>query len=214
MNRFALTAVNNGRDALGGNTEAEATYKPLPQNPAKIQSSLDAGLTRIAVEFTLPETHRNEIIMEPLLNSLREMLSLDLIFVAIFDESRSRVMSVASAIATSIKNCKPQDLVGAMQPCSINMLKRLLKHQLLDVRDLNTLGPEHELLSSQVASVNMSSALVAGLKIGNNIQGLMYFASFRRRSSWEVETHLILKLMSASFAAGYERLQLQPIAAM
>jgi len=209
MNRFATTAVKEAREALGGNTEADPTYKPLPQNPAKIQSRLDAGLTRIAVEFTLAETHRNEIMTEPLLNSLRETLSLDCICVAMFDGTRSRIASVSSAVGTSIKNCKPQALIGAVQPCSANTLKRMLKHQLLDVRDFNTLGPEHELFSSQVASVNMSSALVAGLKIDNTIQGLMYFASFRRRSSWDVETHLILKLMSASFAAGYERMQWQ-----
>ncbi|MES1195615.1 MAG: hypothetical protein ABUL58_01560 [Steroidobacter sp.] len=213
MSSEALRAISDN-EGIAGNTAGSVTArKTVPGRTARIHVALDPTIARLAVELSLPENHLNEKSLEPLLNALRELTALDCVFVALFDQKQSRIETVSAAIGATIKKCKPETLIGAMQPCSKEMLKRLGKHQLLDVRDYNTLGPEHELFSSQIASLNLSSALVGGIHVRNRIQGLMFFGSLRRRSSWDVETHLIMKLMAASYAAGHERLQLQSSAA-
>jgi hypothetical protein len=176
------------------------------KEPAK-RPALDPTIARIAVELTCPENHASDASIEPLLSSLREAASLSCVFVAMFDGRRVRMEKIIAAGIT-VKNCKPDTLTGAMQPCTAEMLARLAKHQLLDVKDYNSVGPDWDLFSSQVASLNLSSVLVGGINVLGNVQGLMIFGSLLRRSDWDVETRLAMKLMSASYAAGFERHQL------
>jgi hypothetical protein len=187
--------------------ETGAFYKSTrSKQPAK-RPALDPTIARIAVELTCPENHADDAAVESLLNSLREMASLSCAFVAMFDERRVRIEKIIAA-SMAVKNCKPDTLTGAMQPCTTEMLVRLAKHQLLDVKDYNSIGPDWDLFSSQVASLNLSSVLVGGINVMGNVQGLMIFGSLLRRSDWDVETRLAMKLMSASYAAGFERHQL------
>jgi len=199
-------------DPTSTNTDSGMLYKSLPKNPIRMRSAVDPTVTRIAVELTLPENHRHSVVTEPLLSSLRELVSVDCVFVTMFDVTAERIEWINSA-SVKIKKCNPFELVGSAQPCNSDMLNRLLKHQLLDIRDYNTAGDDYALFSAQVAALNLSSALVGGIKIGSAIRGLMSFGSHLRRSNWDMDTHLILKLMSASYAAGYERslLQLQKV---
>jgi hypothetical protein len=190
--------------------ETGAFYKSARGNQPASRSTLDPTITRIVVELCSPESHADNITMNSLLDSLREATSLSCVFVAMFDNKRDRIETINTA-NTAVKNCKPDTMIGAMQPCSTQMLQRLGKHQLFDVNDYNSTGEEWDLFSSQVASLNLSSVLVGGINVLGNVQGLMVFGSLLRRSEWEVETRLMLKLMSASYAAGFERYQLQKI---
>lgn len=213
MNREVTTPTASVLDkVLTAKTAVEtgAFFKSTrAKEPAK-RAALDPTIARIAVELTCPETHADDAAIEPILNSLREMASLSCVFVAMFDKRRVRIEKIVAASMT-VKNCKPDTLIGAMQPCTEEMLMRLAKHQLLDVKDYNSVGQDWDLFCSQVASLNLSSVLVGGVNVLGNVQGLMVFGSLLRRSDWDVETRLAMKLMSASYAAGFERHQLQSI---
>ena len=214
MSSEAIHVLGSGEVATFTTTVgASAPEKRSTGHAARAQVALDPTIARLAVELSLPGNHSSGKSIEPLLHALRELASLDGVFVALFDRKCLRIETVYAAIRSANKKCKPETLIGAMQPCSEDMLQRFGKHQLLEVRDYNTSGPEHELFSSQVASLNLSSALVGGIHVSNDVQGLMFFGSLRRRSNWDVDTRLIMKLMSASYAAGHERLQLQSSAA-
>jgi len=210
MNREVTTPAVSVLDKVLSSkaaVETGAFYKSTRSKVLPKGASLDPTVTRIAVELTCPENHANSATIDFLLDSLREMASLSCVFVALFDERRVRIEKINTANVT-VKNCKPDTLLGAMQPCSADMLARLARHQLLDVKDYNSTGDEWDLISSQVASLNLSSVLVGGINVLNNVQGLMVFGSLLRRSEWDVETRLAMKLMSASYAAGFERYQL------
>jgi hypothetical protein len=213
MSSEAIHVITNSGEVAAITAGSGASHKTASSNTPRIHVALDPTIARLAVELSLPENHSNEKTVEPLLNALRELAGIDCVFVALLDDKRLRIETVCAAINPAVKKCRPETLIGAMQPCSEDMLKRLGKHQLLDVRDYNTSGPEHELFSSQIASLNLSSALVGGIHACNGVQGLMFFGSLRRRSNWDVDTRLIMKLMCASYAAGHERLQLQSNAA-
>lgn len=210
MNREVTTPTGTVLDkVLTSKTAIEtgAFYKSTRSNEPAKRAALDPTIARIAVELTCPDNHVQDATIESLLSSLREVASLSCAFVAMFDERRVRIEKIISASMT-IKNCKPDTLMGAMQPCTSEMLARLAKHQLLDVNDYNSTGPAWDLISSHVASLNLSSVLIGGINVLGNVQGLMIFGSLLRRSDWDVETRLTMKLMSASYAAGFERHQL------
>lgn len=208
MNSKALEVAAEVREKTS-RTEPAAGFKVIPHRADRFRSALDPTVARLAVELSLPENIANANKLESLLDSLRELVSLDCVFAAILDEPRTRIEVVHGVVGAKMKNCKPQNLIGSMQPCSPDMLKRFSKHQLLDVRDYNSQGPDYELFSSYISSINLSSALVGGIRVQDQLQGLMFFGTLLRRSSWDVEMHLIMKLMSASFAAGLERHQLR-----
>jgi len=210
MNREVTTPTGSVLDKVltaKAAVETGAFVKSTRTRKTITRPSLDPTIARIAVELTCPENHSSDTAIELLLNSLREMASLNCVFVTMFDDRRVRIEKVIAASMT-VKNCKPDTLTGAMQPCTAEMLTRLAKHQLLDVKDYNSMGSEWDLFSSQVASLNLSSVLVGGINVLGNVQGLMVFGSLLRRSEWDVETRLAMKLMSASYAAGFERHQL------
>lgn len=178
------------------------------QDGAALQTGIDATLTCIAVELTMPRNHLSTGTIVPHLQSLQTRLELDCVFVALFDHESSRIAWIAAG-HSQYEHCNPYGLTGTPQPCNAELLQRLSRHQLLDVRDSTYLRGEYAEFSARMLPLNLCSMLVGGILFEDRVGGLMVFGSLHRRSNWEMETHLAMKLMSASYAAGLERHQLQ-----
>jgi hypothetical protein len=86
---------------------------------------------------------------------------------------------------------------------------RLANKQLLEIRDTGASEGDYADFNKKLAGLNLGSMLVAGLSChqgtSNSIAGVMVLGTMRRRSRWDMDTHLMLKVMAASYAAGYER---------
>jgi len=171
-------------------------------------SGVGPTLVRIAVDLTLPQNHANSGMIEPYLQSIQAHLNLDCVFVALFNSTRNRIGWVAAA-KSHYAYCNPRELVGSPQPCDAEMLNRLGRYQLADIRDSTIATGEYPDFCSRLVNLNLCSMLVGGILIGDEVCGLMVFGSLHRRDKWEAEAHLALKLMSSSYAAGYERNQLR-----
>ena len=178
-------------------SETAATSLPATMNPV---------VTRIAVDLTMPNNHASSATIQPYLSSLQKLLSLDCVFVALFGAERIRVEWVAAS-TNRYEHCNPYELKGTLQPCNDDLLQRLSRHQLLDVRDSTNLRGEYAEFSSRMLGLNLCSMLVGGIVLNNHVSGIMVFGSLHRRQGWDMDTHLIMKLMTANYAAGYERYQ-------
>jgi hypothetical protein len=156
----------------------------------------------------MPQNHVNSGMIEPYLQSIQEHLHLDCVFVALFNTTRSRISWVAAA-KSHYNYCNPHELAGSSQPCNAEMLRRLARYQLADVRDSASTRGEYAEFCARMVDLNLCSMLVGGILVSDQIHGLMVFGSLHRREKWETEAHLAMKLLSASYAAGYERHQLR-----
>jgi len=163
-------------------------------------------LTGIAVDLTMPNHHASSATIRPYLNSLQQLMSLDCVFVALFGMAKTRIEWVA-ACGNRYEHCNPYELTGMPQPCNAELLQRLVRHQLLDVRDCTDHRGEYAEFSSRMLCLNLCSMLVGGIVLNEQVSGMMVFGSLHRRQGWDMDAHLIMKLMSASYAAGYERYQ-------
>ncbi|MES1195616.1 MAG: hypothetical protein ABUL58_01565 [Steroidobacter sp.] len=176
------------------------------ESPAALPMTMNPVLTRVAVDLTMPKHHASSATIQPYLSSLQQLMSLDCIFVALFGADGVRVEWVAAS-SNRYEHCNPYELVGTPQPCNAELLHRLSRHQLLDVRDCTHLRGEYAEFSGHMLRLNLCSLLVGGIVLDECVSGIMVFGSLHRRQGWDMDTHLIMKLMTASYAAGYERYQ-------
>lgn len=175
---------------------------------AQQTQSLDPTMVQIAVELSMPKIHTSARLVEPSLQALQNHLALDSVFVALFDRSLIRISWIAAS-NTNYQYCSPHDLIGLPQPFNHELLQRLQMHQLLDVRDSTCRTGEYGEFCKQMLSLNLCSMLVSGITVAERVVGFMLFGSLHRRSRWETETHLAMKLFTACYTAGLERSQLR-----
>jgi len=183
--------------------------------PALMHGVLDPSVTGIAVELTLPQNHVNAETVEPYLKSLCGLLAVDCVFVALFDAAQEKIEWVNS-VSNKYDLCNPFVLLNSPQPCCDRLKSRLANKQLLEIRDTGASDSDYAEFNAKLASLNLGSMLIAGLGcnkgVNSSIAGLMVLGTIRRRSRWDMDTHLMLKLMAASYAAGYERYALNSAA--
>ncbi len=170
----------------------------------EFSAAIDPSITRVAVELLRPEFHADEIAIQGYLQSLRELLSVDSVLVILFDTAQQKIMQVLANTIPRI-NCEATTLVGEAIPGRAVLLERLMGQRLLEIRDLNKPSSQYHELATRFAKLNSGSMLVSGLTVHDRIAGMMVVASSRARSSWEMDTHLVLKLISANYSAGLER---------
>jgi len=171
---------------------------------ALIQDALDPSVVGIAVELTLSKTHLNAETVEPCLASLCNLLMVDCVFVALFDDACEKIEWVNS-VSNQYEQCNPFLLLSSAQPCNERLQTKLVSKQLLEIRDTGATDNEAVEFSHHLASLNLSSMLVAGLCCNQRLAGIIVLGTVQRRSRWNMNTHLVLKLVSASYAAGHHR---------
>jgi len=194
-------AKNSQRDKVGtASVEAALTH-----------GTLDPLITGMAVELTRPQNHIDAATVEPYLKSLCDLVAADCVFVALFDKAGEKVEWVNS-VSNKYDVCNPFVLLNSPQPCEERLKAKLVSKQLLEIRDTAIADSEFPEFTFHLAGINLGSMLVAGLCCNNQLAGVMVLGTVRSRSRWDMDTHLILKLMAASYAAGYERYVLNAVA--
>ncbi|HVY23494.1 MAG TPA: EAL domain-containing protein [Steroidobacteraceae bacterium] len=182
-----------GRSAIAASTE--------------FSTAIDPSITRIAVELLRPEFHASDAAIQGGLQSLRELLSVDAVVVALFDDEM-QVVQQTLASCTSRVGFTPALLLNEPIPGRRVLLERLGRQRLMEIRDLARPRNDHSELASCFARFNFGAILVAGIALRDRLAGFILIASARARSSWEVDAHLVLKLIAANYSAGLERMRL------
>lgn len=168
--------------------------------------AIDPSVTRLAVELLRPESHANEG-TQGHLQSLRELLSVDGVLVLLFDQAQQFIEHVLAA-CTPRANWNVDSLLNTSIPDRSLLLERLSGQRLLEVRDLAKPRDEYAELAERLARLHIGSTLVSGVTVRDRIEGVIIIASARARSSWEMDAHLVLKLIAANYSAGLERYRL------
>jgi diguanylate cyclase (GGDEF)-like protein/PAS domain S-box-containing protein len=169
---------------------------------------LDVLATKVAVDFQGLSSEGGDSCVKRNLDALREATGVDAICIALLDADKKIVERVASATAL-FAPFDPQVLKGE----SLDRLPGLahgLEHlRIVELRD--TLSPRRDFATdaARFAELGIRSVLACGFSLNGRACGFMALCSSQPRAVWDVNLHLLLKLIGASFATGLERLRVQ-----
>ena len=86
---------------------------------------------------------------------------------------------------------------------------RLAPLRVSELRDTGHPRPDQADDAGAVANLGIGSLLVIGYFIDGRPAGLLGIAGARPRDNWEVQLHLLMKLVGSSLATGLERIEIQ-----
>jgi diguanylate cyclase (GGDEF)-like protein/PAS domain S-box-containing protein len=171
------------------------------QRGARPAGGLDATCTKIAVDFqgmsatTAPDCIRRN------LEILRDSTQVDAAFLAKLSEDGLSIVEVGAArgmLATG----NPEQLTGELLTEMPWLGSRLAHLRIFEIRD--TAAPRRDQLADaeRWAKLGIGSVLMISYAVQGRISGLLGLACAQARSGWEVQLHLLLKLIGSSLASG------------
>jgi len=177
-------------------------------NGSRPAVGLDVLATKVAVDFQALTSEGGDGCVKRNLDALREATGVDAMCIALFDLEKKIVERVASATAM-FAPFDPHVLKGDSLD-RLPVLAHGLDHlRIVEIRD--THAPRRDLAgdAARFAELGVRSVLACGFALNGRACGFIALCSSQPRPVWDVNLHLLLKLVGASFATGLERLRVQ-----
>ncbi len=169
---------------------------------------LDLVCTKVAVDLQgVSATNARERIRGGM-QSLTDACGADSVFIALFDEQADLLEEVHAGRAT-FSTCNPEVLRGRSLTEFPWMRGRLEHLRLLEIRDTARAPLAQRRDAEQLASLNVSAALMVGFNIRNRLAGMIGVFSAVPEPDWGADLQLALKLVGVSCASGLERIGLE-----
>ncbi len=167
---------------------------------------LDVTCTKIAVDFQNMTEATADATVRQNLDALRESTAADATFIALFDTDCSYIESV-SVSKGMFAHCTPEVLKS--EPLeALPWLSSKLEHmRILEIRDTSTARKDQSAECARLRQLNIGSLLLIGFAIQGKVSGFLGLAGVQPRDGWDVNLHLLLKLVGTSFASGLERMR-------
>ncbi|MCZ8130720.1 MAG: EAL domain-containing protein [Steroidobacteraceae bacterium] len=169
---------------------------------------LDVTCTKIAVDFQNLAAGEAIRVVRANLDLLREAAGLDTVFLAAFDADGETIDSVEAAKGL-FAQCSPEVLRGESLDRFPWIRERLTHTRLLEIRDTLRARPEHAGEAQRLGELGMRAVLLVGLRVRGRMHGFLGLAACEPCTNWDVNFHLLLKLIGSSLASGLERLALE-----
>lgn len=186
---------NIGNPAAGGR----------PRAGERNRGTVDALQTKIAVNVQQLDPQRYLEQLRDNIAELPDASGCDSAFLALFSDDVSSVKTVLSS-SSVFARCNP----GALEKDSLSnwpWLSKNLGHlRLVEIAD-TAAGPEsareeHE----RLAQLGIGSCLIIGFSMRSEVGGFLALANERPVESWDVNLHLLMKLIGSSLASGLEQM--------
>jgi diguanylate cyclase (GGDEF)-like protein/PAS domain S-box-containing protein len=179
-----------------------------PRRGLKPTVGLDVICTKIAVDFQTmtAATTLDTIIVN--LELLREATRVDTAFHVALDTELGVIGDVHVArgmLATG----NPEQLRGQSLDELPWLQSRLAPLRVSEVRDTSAPREDQAVDAAVWSHLGIGSVLMIGYSIKGRAAGLLGIANARPRENWDVQLHLLMKLVGSSLATGLERIEIQ-----
>jgi diguanylate cyclase (GGDEF)-like protein/PAS domain S-box-containing protein len=169
---------------------------------------LDVICTKIAVDFQSMTAATALGVVAANLELLREVTITDAAFHILLDAesgSFAQVQVARGMLATG----NPEQLQGRSMEAFPWLKSRLAPLRVSELRD--TAKPRADQREDAAAwnHLGIGSVLIIGYFIEGRPAGLLGLAGARPRENWEVQMHLLMKLVGSSLSTGLERIEIQ-----
>jgi len=175
--------------------------------PDRPPLGIDLACTKVAVDFQNLSTGNADAVIRQSLEILREAVQTDAVFLVLLDGHGERIDSIASSKGP-FAQCRPEILKGELLE-SLPWIRSRLEHvRILEIRDTVNVRPEQAGDAERLAGLDIRSMLLIAFAVQGTVRGFLAFASSAPRDGWDVNLHLLLKLVGTSLACGLEKLSL------
>jgi len=168
---------------------------------------IDLACTKIAVDFQNITAGNADTVIRQSLDILREATNTDAVFLALLDGHGERIDSIATAKGP-FAQCRPEVLKGEALDALPWVRSRLEHVRILEIRDTVNGRAEQAGDAARLAGLDIRSLLLIGFAVQGTVRGFLAFASSTPRDGWDVNLHLLLKLVGTSLACGLEKVSL------
>ncbi len=179
-------------------------WQPRAERPPL---GIDLACTKIAVDFQNITASNADAVIRQSLDILREATGTDAVFLALFDGRGESIDSVATAKGP-FAQCRPEVLKGEPLDALPWIRSRLEHVRILEIRDTVNARAEQAGDAGRLASLDIRSLLLIAFAVQGTVRGFLAFVSSTARDGWDVNLHLLLKLVGTSLACGLEKVSL------
>ncbi len=179
-----------------------------PRRGIRPAVGLDVICTKIAVDFQTMTAATAADCIYANLELLRDATRTDTAFHMSFDTETSTFADVQVArglLATG----NPEQLRGQNFDVLPWLRSRLAPLRVTEFRDTANPRPDQAEDAAVWADLGIGSILMIGYVIEGRPAGVLGIAGARPRDNWEVQLHLLMKLVGSSLATGLERIEIQ-----
>ena len=165
---------------------------------------LDITFTKIVLDFQNGPADGSDEAVAATLEALHEKAGVDAVCLVTFDQSGGAIAGSRGAVAAGAA-CD-LDVFGKRPLAELPWLGARLGHlRVLEMLDSRFVSDAMAVDASEFARHHIGSALIAGFDVGGQRGGFIALLSEQPRSSWDVNLHLLLKLLGSSLANGLQR---------
>ena len=168
---------------------------------------IDITCTKVAVDFQNISAGNADAVIRQNLDVLREATNTDAVFLALLDGHGERIDSLATSKGP-FAQCRPEMLKGEHLEALPWIRSRLEHVRILEIRDTVGVRPEQASDAARLAGLDIRSLLLIAFAVQGTVRGFLAFASSTPRDGWDVNLHLLLKLVGTSLATGLEKVSL------
>jgi diguanylate cyclase (GGDEF)-like protein/PAS domain S-box-containing protein len=179
-----------------------------PRRGSRPTVGLDVICTKIAVDFqSMTAANAVECILASL-ELLRETTRTDAAFHITVD-TEAAVFTEVHVARGMLATGNPEQLRGQSLEALPWLRSRLAPLRVSEIRDTAHPRPDQAEDAALWANLGIGAVLMIGYAIEGRPAGVLGIAEARPRDNWEVQLHLLLKLMGSSLSTGLERIEIQ-----
>jgi diguanylate cyclase (GGDEF)-like protein/PAS domain S-box-containing protein len=181
---------------------------PKQRGGARPVVGMDVICTKIAVDFQAMSAENTLATIVANLEMLREATRVDTAFHIGLDLETDAFgeIQVARGMLTT---GNPEQLRG--QPLDVMpwLRSRLAPLRVSELRDTSEPRADQKEDAQQWSHLGIGSVLMIGYCVGGKAAGVLGIANAQPRENWEVQLHLLMKLLGSSLSTGLERITIQ-----
>jgi diguanylate cyclase (GGDEF)-like protein/PAS domain S-box-containing protein len=179
-----------------------------PKREAKLANGLDVICTKIAVDFQMMRAHNALDTITANLELLRDATRVDVAFHITLDTEVSAFSEIQVA-RSMLSTGNPEQLKGQPVDAMPWLRSRLAHLRVSEIRDTSAPREDQADDASQWNHLGIGSVLLISYFIEGKAAGVLGIANARPRDNWEVQLHLLMKLVGSSLASGLEHIEIQ-----
>src|SRR5271154_1472615 len=179
-----------------------------PKRGVRPAVGLDVICTKIAVDFQSMTAATAAEVIGANLELLREATHTDAAF-HIYLDAESGLFTEIQVARGMLATGNPEQLRGQSLDAFPWLHSRLAPPRVSELRDTGNPRGDQSDDAALWSHLGIGSILIIGYFIEGRPAGLLGIAGARPRGNWEVQLHLLMKLVGSSLATGLERIEIQ-----
>jgi len=176
-----------------------------PRAGERTRGGADALQTKIAIAFQNLEPANLQEQLQEIIGEIPDAAGCDSAFVSLVSENGLTFDSVISA-TNGFAQCSPEVLNGEAIDNWPWLRKRLGHLKIIEVADTLNSSKIATAELKRLSELHIGSVLIIGFSVHDEFAGFLALANERAVESWDANLHLLLKLVGASLASGFERI--------